>query len=357
MEKTTRHTLSLMFSLLLMGCGNPSPDTSATTHHTVNANVFTTQTGEINVTAAYPGSVVAEQQAQIASRMMGYVRHINVEAGQRVKKGDLLITVDPTDVQGQVAMSAASLAQADAALADAKSDYDRFGTLYRDEAIPKAQWDKIRLQYAVAQQQENAARAGHNTASAQLAYATIRAPFSGLITQRLISVGGLATPGQTLLSMVNPEQLDIETQVSENTYSQLQLNENVKLRINQTTLTGKIIEIVAAADPITHTHLVKITPSANAILQSGMFAQIDFNIGQRLGLRIPSSAIIERAGITGVFIMDTKHIAHFRMVRTGDSIGNQTVIDAGLNSGEQVINQPDSGLQSGDTIELGTGNV
>ncbi len=350
----------LSLALLLGGCGDHQTGDSATTVspvNSVNATLFTTQASELPIVASYPGSVVAQQQIQIASRIMAYVRHINVETGQQVKQGDLLITVDPSDIQGQVSMSGANLAQAEAALADAKSDYDRFGDLYREEAIPKAQWDKIRLQYSVAQQQANAARAGHASANAQMRYAEIRAPFPGTITQRLTSVGALAAPGQPLLTLVNPTQLDVETQTSETTFGQLSLNEAVTLHVNQMTLTGTITHLVSAADPVTHSHLVKISLPPGVALQSGMFAQVDFSTGKRQGLRIPASAVIERAGISGVFVVDQNHVAHYRMVRAGDTVSGQTEIQAGLSAGEQVVDKPDASLQSGDKIVAGDGNV
>lgn len=350
-------SLAVSLAISLSACSHPAEQSGQPTGNTnVPCTLMTTQSGSLPVTDSYPGTVVAEQQIQIASRIMGYVRHINVESGESVKQGELLITVDPTDIQGQVSMSAAGLAQAEAALTDAKSDYDRFGELYREEAIPKAQWDKVRLQYSVAQQQANSARAGHATASAQLRYAEIRAPFSGVISQRMTSIGALAAPGQPLLALVNPQKLDVETQVSETTYQHLHLNDHVSLSIDQHALTGSIIRMVPSADPISHTHLIKISLPDNTALQSGQFADVQLATGTRQGLRIPNNAIIERAGITGVFVVDSQHIAHYRMVRTGATIGNETEIESGLSGNEQIVVQPSADLQSGDHV-TGAGNV
>ena len=350
-------TSVLALSILLGACSHPTKPTSQTSAGAnIACTLMTVRSGSLPVTDDYPGTVVAEQQIQIASRIMGYVRQINVESGQPVKQGELLITVDPTDIQGQVSMSKATLAQAEATLADAKSDYDRFGELYREEAIPKTQWDKIRLQYTVAQQQANAARAGHATASAQLRYAEIRAPFSGIISQRMTSIGALAAPGQPLLALTNPQKLDVEAQVSEATYQHLHRNDRVNLRIDQRSLTGSIIRLVPSADPVSHTHLVKISLPDNMSLQSGQFVDIQFVTGSRQGLRIPNGAIIERAGITGVFVVDGQHIAHYRMVRTGAIVGNETEIESGLSGNEQIVVQPSADLQSGDHV-TGAGNV
>ncbi len=356
----TAVTTAVTTAALLTGCSKPDPQegmTSGQTGQTVKAMLVTAQTSTLPILASYPGSVVAEQQIQIASRIMGYVRKIDVESGQTVKQGQLLLTIDPSDIQAQVSMTQAGEAQANAALADAKSDYDRFGELYREEAIPKAQWDKIRLQYTIAQQQANAAHAGHISANEQLRYAEIRAPFAGLVTQRMISVGGLAAPGQALLSLVNPAHLDVETQVSEATYNQLSINEPVSLRIDHVSMTGKITRLVGSADPVSHTHLIKIALPAGSGLQNGRYAQVDFAVGQRPGLRIPSSAVIERAGISGVFVVDKQHIAHYRMVRAGESVNGQTEIQAGLVAGEQVVSAPPAELQSDDTVIAGAGNV
>ncbi len=351
--------LTLAATLLLAGCGHSTENAAAPgSGASVPAEVITINETNLAQTATFPAGVVASEQIQIASRIMGYVRQINVETGQHVKAGQLLITVDPTDIQGQVSLAQASLAQAEAALADAKADYDRFGDLYREEAIPKAQWDKIRLQYAVAQQQANAARAGHATAEAQMRYAAIHAPFAGVITQRMTSVGALAAPGQPLLMLVNPASLDIETQVPEAVYARLKVGETVGLHVNSAHLNGTIRALVPSVDPVSHTHLVKIALPAAGQLQSGMFATVDFRIGEHPGLRLPASAVIDRAGIPGVFVVDAQGIAQFRMVRPGDTVDGQTTILAGLENGEHVVLTPPTGLQTGDhVVRPGAGNV
>ena len=89
-----------------------------------------------------------------------------------------------------------------------------------------------------------------------------------------------------------------------------------------------------------------------------MFVQAGFNIGQSAGIRIPSSAVLERAGIAGVFVIDKQGIAHYRMVRVGDSSNGLTTIQAGLSTGESIVTSNTSQLQSGDkVINTGAGNV
>ena len=344
-------TLILLVSLLLSGCDKKTTDESTEPlARNIKVQAMTVKSGRMAVTVSTPGSVVAEQQAQIASRIMGFIRKINVDIGQHVGAGQQLLTIDPADIQGQVDLSKANVAQAEAALADAKNDYQRFGDLYREQAIPKAQWDKVRLQYELARQQEIAAKAGQVTAGSQMRYATLKAPFAGIITQKMANAGDLAAPGKPLMTLENPDTLQVQTQVSTDVYAHLQLGTPVGLHIDHPDLwlTGKVSRLVAASDPISHTYLVKIAVPPDHALQSGMYVQVVFTVGHNDGVQVPENAILERAGITGVFVLDNRDIAHYRMVRRGDSANGMTAILAGLNPGERVVTSPPADLQSGD---------
>ena len=353
--------IAIFSTLLVAGCSEKSTEHATTAPvNTIKANVFDVNVSNASVIATSPAMVVAEQQAQIASRIMGFIREINVEVGQKVSAGQRLFRIDPSDIQGQVSQAGAGLAQARAALADAKNDYDRFGTLYKEEAIPKAQWDKIRLQYQVAQQQLAAAQAGAGTANAQMSYASPTAPFAGIITQKLANVGDLAAPGRPIVVIENPGKLQVQTQVPEDVFTHLTLGAPVTLHVDDThaDITGKISHLVPAADPMSHTYLVKIALPQGHGLQSGMFIQAGFAVGMSTGLRIPSSAVLERAGITGVFVVDTQGIAHYRMVRISDTSNGTTAIQAGLNAGESIVTSNTNTLQSGDkVVRTGAGNV
>jgi membrane fusion protein, multidrug efflux system len=353
--------LALMLAFALSGCGEKAQQQQAAGGTaTVKAHVVVVQKAVLPIIATAPGGVIAEQQAQIASRLMGFIREMNVHEGQSVVAGQRLFTVDPTDIQGQISQARAGLAQAEAALADAKTDYKRFGNLYKEEAIPKLQWDKVRLQYQVAQQQAAAARAGLDTAAAQMHYATVTAPFAGIITQKMANVGDLAAPGRPVLMLENPSRLQVQTNVSSDIFAHLKLGDSVSLEVGQTgtAVSGKIARLVPAADPATHTYLVKIDLPQDSGLKSGMYVLAAFAVGQREGVRVPQSAVLDRAGITGVFVVDAQGIAHYRMVRVGETSDGQVEIEAGLTPGERVATSGTAKLESGDKIvNAGAGSV
>lgn len=327
---------------LIYGCGSHDEGASQTTAiaRTVAASVQTLQPATLSVRAETPGTVVSEDQVQVASRLMGYIRSIQVEEGQTVKVGQLLFVVDPTDIQGQVSQARAGLAQAEAALADAKIDYERFGALYQEQAIPKLQWDKIRLQHQVAEQQVAAARAGLGLASSQMRYASVVAPIAGVVTQKMANAGDLAAPGRPVLVIEGLKKLQVRTEVGSDVFARIKPGEKVAIvrdgDAEQNTVEGTIAQIVPAADPVSHTHLVKIDLPAGAKLSSGNFVRVGFAVGSRTGIRVPATAVAERAGITGVFVVDAQGIARYRMVRTGAADSGTVEIQSGLNPGDKV---------------------
>lgn len=343
---------------LINGCGtHDASEGQAAAGRAVVAEVQTVQPVSLSLRVETPGLVVSEDQVQVASRLMGYIREIKVEEGQAVKAGQLLFVVDPADIQGQMNQARAGLAQAEAALADAKLDYERFGALYKDEAIPKMQWDKIRLQYQIAQQQVAAARAGFGLASNQMRYASVVAPINGVVTQKMANAGDLAAPGRPVLVIEGLKKLQVRTQVSSDVYARIKPGEKVSIvQDGETTrapIEGRIAQMVPAADPASHSHRVKIDLPADSGLSSGSFVRVGFAVGSREGIRVPATAMAERAGITGVFVVDAQGIARYRMVRPGATEQDMVEIQSGLNAGDKVVVSQVAQLENGDKVSGG----
>lgn len=343
----------------LHGCGDDESTEARTSAvgRTLAADVQTVQPASLSLRAEVPGMVASEDQVQVASRLMGYIRAIKVEEGQAVKAGQLLFVVDPTDIQGQMSQARAGLAQAEAALADANIDFERFGALYKEEAIPKMQWDKVRLQKQVAEQQVAAARAGMSLASGQMRYASVVAPINGVVTQKMANAGDLAAPGRPVLVIEGLKKLQVRTNVSSDVFARIKTGEKVAITHDgdsaQAPIEGTIAQAVPAADPVSHTHLVKIDLPAGSGLASGTFVRVGFAVGSREGIRVPASALAERAGITGVFVVDAQGIARYRMVRTGATEGDRVEILSGLNAGDKVVVSKVEQLENGDKISGG----
>lgn len=341
----------LVLALTLAGCGSHPEATQAPAARTMPGKSMTVAADARAAYHAAPALVVARERAEVASRLMGYISNIAVAEGQGVARGQRLFTVDPLDVQGQVEQARAGLSQAESAYADAKADYDRFSNLFKEEVVSRQQFDKAKLQLDVAAARLAQAKAGLGTASGQMRYATVTAPIAGVVTRKLANAGDLAAPGKPVLVVEDPSRLQVETQVPEEVLSQLKPGLPVPVEIDGVAgqVEGKVANISPAADPVSHTFLVKLDVAAKG-LRSGTFARALFPSGERKTLAVPAGALVNRAGIDGVFVLDKDGIAQFRMVRRGAEVAGLVEIQAGLSAGERVVVEGADKLESGDKV-------
>lgn len=344
--------LALLAASLLAGCG----DHDEASDKQPVARMMQAEIGSATLAPApayhpAPASLVAENQVRVASRLMGTLLSIDVVEGQQVRVGQKLFSVDPVDVQGQVEQTRAGVKQAEDALADAKVEYRRFEALFKEDAVTRQQFEKMKLQHDMAQSRLMQARAGLNTAAGQLRYATVTSPIAGVVTQKLAHAGDLAAPGHPVLVVENPGKLQAETQVPESLLSALKPGAQVLVEVDGQAkpLVAKVARISPAADPVSRTFLVKLDISAPG-LKSGLFARVLFPQGERESLTVPATALVSRAGISGVFVVGQDGIAQFRMVRAGESRDERLEILSGLTDGERVVSGGAEKLESGDKV-------
>lgn len=322
---------------LLAGCGQKADTAKPAASRTVNAQWVDVQTGQVAERYAAPATLVAVESAPVASRIMGYIRAIDVVEGQAVKVGQRLFTVDPADAKSQAD-------QAAAALADAKANYERYAALYKEEAVSRQHFDKMKSAY-------DQARAAAEGAGNQLRYAVVTSPIDGVVTQKLGNAGSLAMPGQPVLVVENPARLQVQTQVGEEVLRRIKPGDAVPVEVDGVAgpVEAHIAQVSPAADPVSRTFLVKLNIAGKG-LKSGLFARVLFPVGVRSAVLAPKAAVIERAGIQGVFVVDAQHIAHFRMARIGAEHDGWVEAQAGLSAGEQVAVSGLDKLESGDKV-------
>ncbi len=338
--------------LSLAGCSEPEQaQTARTQQHSVQARISRIDPIQVTATTATTGSVVAVESVRVASRLMGYISSIAVAEGQSVKKGERLFTIDPLDIDGAVEQARLGLQQAEDAMRDAKADFTRFENLYKDDVVSRQQYEKMKLNHDIAVSRAAQAKAGLGTARGQLRYATVTSPINGVVTRKLASEGDIAAPGHPVLLVENTALMQVQTAVSETLYKHIRPGQNVMVELDdqEKALSARVASLSPAADPMTHTYTIKLDVSAPG-LKSGAFARVLFPSGQRTVLRVPASAILDRAGIPGVFVVDAQNVAQYRMVRPGKVEDGQVEVLSGLNPGERVVTGNAQAVNNGDKI-------
>ncbi len=349
----------LSLSLGLAACsGEDKAKTDQEAQRTIQAQTTVVQPSEGLATTAVTGTVEALESVRVASRLMGYIRDIAVVEGQAVKVGQRLFTIDPLDIEGAVEQARLGVKQAEDARKDAEADYKRFENLYKEDVVSRQNYEKMKLNYDMAVTRAAQAKAGLGTAQGQMRYATVTSPINGVVTQKLANEGDIAAPGHPVLMVENPARLQVRGSVSEDLYRGLKLSTQVMVEVDgqEKAVAAKVAQLAPAADPMTHTYTVKLDIAAPG-LKSGTFARILFPTGKRTVLAVPEAAVLERAGIVGVFVVDAQGAAQYRMVRLGRKEGGLVEVLSGLNPGDKVVTGNAQAVNNGDNVVEVKANV
>ncbi len=316
--------------LLLAGCGSKEEPTttvvSAAPQKTIQAVVVETKSTSVPIRVEVTGQVAPIFQATLSSRIQGTIDKLLVREGSRVSKGQLLIQLDSRDLQ-------ADLARAHAEVENAKAHLDRMNQLYAQDAVSKQEMENATRAYRVAE-------ANRRAVEAQLSYTMVRAPFEGVITEKKVEAGELASPGQPLLKMEDPQRLRLEATVAEGDLKSVSRGDKIPVAIDALggqALAGLVSQILPAGDPQTHTFMVKVDLPRTVGLKTGMFGRFQLDTGATQTMLVPSTAVVERGELTSFFVVGEDRIARLRWVKLGRRFEQQVEILSGLNIGERVL--------------------
>jgi RND family efflux transporter MFP subunit len=302
------------------------------------------------------GSVVSDQRVDVTSRQSGYIQAISVQEGDRVRRGQVLVRLDPSDVQGGIRQAQAAVSAADAAFRDAEADKGHFQQLFDHGTISENEFRKISLKDEAARETLNQARASLDVARAQLAYSVITSPSDGTVVDRPKRTGDLALPGVPILTLESGHALLFEASVdvgqNRDSLNAFAVGKPVEVRIDgfSTPFKGTVSRFVPSADPTTRSYQIKITLPEKAGLTPGMFGRAVFQAGENRVPLVPRKAVVERGGLAGVYVLDSENRVHFRWLRTGHEWPDRVEVTAGLQSGERIVSAADSALRDGDKV-------
>ncbi len=314
------------------------------------------------------GTVRAVQTSVLAAQMMGNVTEIRVHEGDRVQRGQVLAVIDESQPRAAldraIAANSASqqqLAAAETDLALAESTLKRFQTLYDRKSVSPQEFDEVKARQQAALARRDMARADQAQAKAALAqaqtmlsYTTIRAPFDGVVTEKKIDSGVLASPGMPLLTVEDVKRYRLEASVNESDLAHVRMGQAVPVLVDalsDTELKGKVVEVVPAADPGSRSFLVKVELPVDSRLRSGLFGHAEFARGQRESVLVPRTAIVERGQLQGVFVVDQNKMAALHYVTLGRPIKDEIEVLAGLQDGDRLVASPGNLELDGKQIE------
>lgn len=289
-------------------------------------------------TAEAVGSIQSRSTSSISSKMMASIKTLNVRPGDKVKKGDLLVTLDDRDLQARLEQARKGLQGADAAYQQAKIDKDRYEKLLKDKSVPQTAYDNMASTERIASARLEQAREQVKEAEVMLSYSKIYATMEGTVTEKLADPGDMASPGQPLLTMYDPSNLRLEAAVREQLTGRIKMGQTVKVWVDAVNkeVTGTVEEIVPSSSPASRSVTVKVAIPKMDGIYPGMFGRINIPLDPVKYLLIPDNAV-KRVGQLELVTIKEESKTATRAVRTGSRLNNEVEILSGISEGDEVI--------------------
>ncbi len=326
-----------------------------------------------------PGTIRATTTTTLSSRVMAYVQDVRVRAGDRVAAGQVVALVDPRELESGLAGAKAAqreaesglteadngIASAQAQLTLARVTFERMKALFEKKSVSHQEFDEAQARLrtaeaAVAMAEARRAqlddriaqaRQGVATASLMRGYAEIRAPFAGLVTERMAEPGQLATPGAPLVTIEREGAYRLEAPVEESMIGQVWTGQTVQVVLGDKTVDGQVTEIVPAVDAASRAFLVKASIRGGTAVRSGMFGRLRLEREMRQTITVPVGSVAERGALASVLTVE-RGVARQRIVTLGERRGDAVEVLSGLAEGEPVVHPRPLGLRDGSRVEV-----
>ena len=310
------------------------------------------QPGDAVSTAAFDGVVEPVRQTVIAAQVAGAVVQLDVKVGDIVKSGQLLLRIDARAADQNAAASDAQVLAARASLEVATKQYQRQQQLFQKNYISQAAMERAESEFKAARAQLDAQGAQAGAVRTESGFYAIRAPYGGVIASVPVTLGDMAMPGRPLLTIYDPAALRVSVSVPQTVASQIVSGQPPRVQfpglpVKEQQVTPTHVELLPTVDAATHTVVLRLDlPAGQPGLSPGMFARVWLPMaGGSAGpaapnVRVPLLAIVRRAEMTGVYVVDPGGKPVLRQVRLGRIEGDQVEILSGLMPGERVASDP-----------------
>lgn len=288
------------------------------------------------------GTIASEVRTTIASRLTAGVNEITVNAGDTVRRGDVLVRLDDRDVRARVAQAKESLRAAEAARDLAKREWDRLRPLVEQKVASPNEADTWRTKYEGANADVTRVQRVIEEAEVQLSDTVLKAPFDGIVIDRQTEPGDLASPGKSLLTIYDPSRMRLEANVREAYIGRLDALRKSKQPVAVIVqalgkeIQGTVDQIVPAADPESRSFLVKVNLAGSAGLYPGMFGRLRVPMAPEAVVEIPAKAVREVGQVSLVQVVEDGGVSS-RAIRLGAARGEQVQVLAGLSAGERIV--------------------
>lgn len=297
----------------------------------------------------YDGVVEAVRQTVLAGQVAGAIVALDVKAGDAVKTGQVIARIDARAAEQNTAASDAQVQAARAALEVATRDVERQRQLFQKRYISEAALERAEAQFKSTQAQVDAQLAQAGAARTHTGFHTIRAPYAGIVAEVPVELGDMATPGRPIAIIYDPTALRVAASIPQTALPASLSPADALIEIPGTSaqssarIEPRRMTVLPMVDPSSHTVTVRLDLPAGGAFKPGMFARAwipNVRDSRTERIAVPASAVVRRAELTAVYVLDAEHRPLLRQVRLGRAAGDQVEVLAGVSAGDRVVTQP-----------------
>lgn len=332
----------IVFMLSLAGKFAPKVPTKSTTRLSqsagVKGHVEPVRLARVPRYESAVGTVRAVHETSLGSRLLARVMEVNLKAGQLVRTGDVLVRLNDTDLKAKLQQARAAVASLEAVRAQASAEERRYARLLPSKAVGRQEYERVATALESAEADSRRVQEVVNEVQATLNWATIRSPIDGTIIDKKVDVGDMVTPGQILVTLFDPQRMQLVANVRESLTRQLKEGQDIGVQIGrlEQPCRGTISEIVPEARSDSRTFQVKVTGPCPPGIYSGMFGRILIPLGEEDVLVIPDRAVQHVGQLQLVDVVQDDRVAQ-RSIRTGHRLAGDVEVLSGLRVGERVV--------------------
>ena len=339
-------------SLLVSACSKPVEKAEEIRP----VRVIKLQSSNVDVDAEFPGEVRARVESRLGFRVGGKIVSRKVDVGSVVTRGQILMQLDPQDLQLAQAQSIAGLRASESNRDLAKAELKRYQDLRDKNFVSQALLDSKETAYKAAQAGYEQAAAANKNQSNQTAYTTLVADADGVVTGVDAEVGQVVAAGNPVVRVAQLGEKEIVIGIPEDKVDTLRRVSDVKVRIwahPNDLIDGKIREISPIADPVTRTFTAKVSiPAAPADVRLGMTAYVNFASKTTTPwIKVPLTALFQDKGGSAVWVVEN-NTAKLVPVQTAAPAGNDILLSGGVSNGQIVVTAGVNSLKPGQKVSI-----
>jgi HlyD family secretion protein len=331
----------------------PAMTTAAKPKPALTVSVEQPKLATVSDAVSFNGNVAAWQEASVSAEANGLrISDVLANVGDVVRKGQLLVRLNETSVQTEVAAQRAAVADAQAQLADAKANADRARQLDKTGAISASQIEQFFTMEKTAKARLDAAVARQRSDEIRLNNARIVAPDDGVIAIKTAVVGAVVQPGQELFRIIRKGRLEFRADVPAGELGKIKTKQNVIVQAGEGLKANGTVRLVSpTVDPQTRNAMVYVDLPAGSAIKAGMYAKGSFDLGSTSATTVPAAAVVRRDGFDYIYIVEADGRVKQSKVQIGVRQGDRIEIK-GLPNSVKVVTTGASFLNDGDTVRV-----